>query len=223
MGRVVIVGGSVEAWDLAQAVPGAHVVLPGAERVARDWPGAVTSGLPARFEPDDLVVEAAHPCDAATALAVAARVYGRHLQLVRPAWRPGPRDRWRMVRDMRAARAALPAGARVLVTTGRADLVALRGVRARLLVRQLGAGPMPLGRALLGVGPFDAAQELQLLRRERIDMILTRNAGGAGGWPKLEAARRLGLPVVMVARPARPLGARVAHVEEALAWLQRNG
>lgn len=234
-GFVAIVGGSVEAWHLAQALPGARVFLPATERVARLWPAGggtvVTQGMPG---PEALsgavaLIEAAHPCDARSAnrAAASARAAGLpHLQLVRPEWRAGPRDRWFALRDVRQAR-ALPRATRVLVTLGRAELTALRGWQAHALVRRIGPArgggfPLPRGRFLSAPGPFSVADEIAMMRRERVDWLLLRNAGGSGGWPKLAAARALGLPVAMVARPRRPDGARVATVEEALAWLHRQ-
>lgn len=231
MSGTVIIGGSVEAWDLARRMPEAQVLLPVRERVARRWPGPVTCGpvtaerlraLGARH-----VVEAAHPCDARTAFAAAraADEAGvRVLHLVRPPWRAGPRDLWVPLRRARQAAAVIPPGARVLVTTGRDVLPDLRALRAHVLMRRIGGGPagLPLkhGRYLYGEGPFTEAEEVRLMRRERIDWLLVHNAGGTGGWPKLAAARRLHLPVAMLDRPPRPQGPRVATVEEALAWLK---
>ncbi len=233
MTGIVIIGGAAEAHDLARAMPGAHVRLPSRERVARRWPGMVSFGpVTAEWLRESgarAVVEAAHPCDAETAFAVAraARAAGLPLlQLVRPEWRPMRRDRWVPLRDVRAAAAVIPVSARVLVATGRAALPGLRALRAHVLMRRIGGGqaPLPLrrGRYLPADGPFTVHEEIRLLRRERIDWLMVHNAGGSGGWPKLEAARRLHLPVAMIARPRRPGGPRVATVKEALAWLRMH-
>jgi precorrin-6A/cobalt-precorrin-6A reductase len=70
--------------------------------------------------------------------------------------------------------------------------------------------------------PFDEAAERALMERERIDMVVTKNSGGAATYPKLAAARSLGLPVVVVARPETPLGVEeVTSAEAALDWLER--
>lgn len=229
MKGILIVGGSVEAHELAWALPGARVWLPGPERLARRWPGAVAGGaLRDALEGVRCVVEAAHPCDAATAFAVARAAEGLpRLQLVRPGWRGGRGDRWVRLRDLRAARRVIPEGARVLVTLGRGALPRLRGLRARLLVRRLveAAEPwsVPGGRVLAGVGPFPVDAEMRLMRKERVDWLLLHDAGGAGAWPKLAAARRLGLRVALVDRPRRPGGPRVHSVDAALHWLRQRG
>ncbi|MFW2542629.1 precorrin-6A/cobalt-precorrin-6A reductase [Primorskyibacter sp. 2E107] len=232
MSGIVIIGGAAEARDLAAALPDACVRLTAHERVAQSWTNPLSHGPVTadwlRATGARAVIEAAHPCDAATAFAAAraaAQLGLPRLQLLRPPWQPGPRDRWTALPRPEAAGHVIPASARVLITLGRAELSALRPLRATALVRRIGPAPtgFPLrrGRYLRSQGPFTVAHEIALLRRNRIDWLLLRNAGGPGGWPKLAAARHLGLPVAMVDRPRRPGGPRVQTIEEALAWLPR--
>lgn len=70
-------------------------------------------------------------------------------------------------------------------------------------------------------GPFTLAGELDLIRRHAIDVVVTKNSGGEMTAAKLEAAREIGLPVVMVWRPALPAGVRVvAAVDDAVRWVE---
>ena len=64
-----------------------------------------------------------------------------------------------------------------------------------------------------GRGPFSFDNELKLLQQEQIDIIVTKNSGGLSGKAKLLAARTLGLPVIVVRQPPRPLGARCNTIE----------
>ena len=57
------------------------------------------------------------------------------------------------------------------------------------------------------------------MQAHRIDCVVSRNAGGDATYAKIAAARDLGLPVVMLRRPAPPDGELVATVDAALAWL----
>ena len=71
---------------------------------------------------------------------------------------------------------------------------------------------------LLDRGPYTLAGERALDRRHAIDLVVTKDSGGAHTEAKLDAARERGLPVVVVRRPPRPDVPTVATVAEALAW-----
>ena len=72
-------------------------------------------------------------------------------------------------------------------------------------------------------GPFDPDDEFDLLRREGIEVLVSKNSGGDATAAKLVAARRLGLPVVMVSRPPKPDVESVAHIDQVLPWLVAQG
>jgi precorrin-6A/cobalt-precorrin-6A reductase len=76
---------------------------------------------------------------------------------------------------------------------------------------------MPRGwSVLLDRPPHDLESELDLLGRERITCLLSKNAGGDSTVAKLDAARQLGLTVVMIGRPFKPPCPTVSSVAEAL-------
>ena len=56
-------------------------------------------------------------------------------------------------------------------------------------------------KARLDYVSSDAAAEVLLFKTHDITHIVCRNSGGSGAYAKIEAARKLGLPVIMVARP----------------------
>ncbi|MBE0414896.1 precorrin-6A/cobalt-precorrin-6A reductase, partial [Yoonia sp.] len=60
-----------------------------------------------------------------------------------------------------------------------------------------------------------------LFRRLGVDVLIVKNAGGVASRTKLTAARQLGIPVLMIARP--PVGdwPVVSTVAEALDWVAR--
>lgn len=227
-GQVVILGGSAEARHLAERLGAqARLWLPDRDRTTGlGASGQGHLGVLARGASG--VVSAPHPCDVDTlrlAVRLARQLDLPFLRLARPAWRPTSRDRWIPLKSARDAAAHLPKGARVLVTLGRPALPELRALKqAYLYVRQLTDhhDPFPLrnGRYLHGIPPFTIEAEIALMRRFRIDAVLTRNAGGPGGWPKIAAARALGLPVYMIARPRITMGPEVTSVEAAMHWLE---
>ncbi|MYR46316.1 precorrin-6A/cobalt-precorrin-6A reductase, partial [Streptomyces sp. SID5910] len=67
----------------------------------------------------------------------------------------------------------------------------------------------PDTRVLLARGPFTVAGETAVLREHRIDVLVTKDSGGAATAAKLTAARDLALPVVVVRRPPPPEGVPV--------------
>ncbi len=148
------------------------------------------------------------------------------LRLERPPWKPRDGDRWTLVPDMAAAARAVPAlGRRVFLTVGRQELAAFAALRETwFLVRAIeppdGRTPLCNCTHIQGRGPFVEAAEADLLRHHRIDLLVSKNSGGAATYPKITATRRLGLPVLMVARPPAPPGDSVAGEEEALAWIE---
>jgi len=240
--RLLLLAGSTEASTLANRLAASGqlevvVSFAGRVRALARLPGTVrvggfggVDGLVRwlREAHLDALVDATHPFAARMpyqAAAACARVGVPYLRVVRPEWTAVPGDRWHQVPDLAAAASALEAlGARrVFLTTGRQELEPFAGVPGTwFLVRAIEhPDPMPLPRAevLLDRGPFDLVSENNILVGQRIDALVTKNSGGAAAAAKLEAARALSLPVVMVRRPpAASLGTPATSVHEAMAW-----
>ena len=237
--RVLVLGGTTEARDLAAALDAAGVdvttSLAGRTRDPRLPAGGVRTGgfggidgltaalAGTRGEPGvDLLVDATHPFAAAMtahAAAAAARAGVALVVLRRPGWVEGPGDRWTRVPTTTAAAGAVPAGSRVLLAIGRQGVGAFLDVDAWFLVRAIEAPAAlpPRAALLLGRGPFTLDGERALLDGHRIDVVVAKDSGGPTG-EKLVAARERGLPVVLVDRPPPPAGVRVvATVRDALA------
>jgi precorrin-6A/cobalt-precorrin-6A reductase len=145
------------------------------------------------------------------------------LRLERPAWRPGPGDRWTFVADESEAAALVPAEATVFLATGRQSLPAWTELRARqtfLRVIDPPTEPFPLpGAYVTARPPFDRAAEAALFARLGITHLVVKDAGGPDSRPKLDAARDLGIDVLVLPRPEPPQGLQtVRSVDEALAW-----
>ena len=174
------------------------------------------------------VVDATHPFAAQisrNAAAACAATGTRLIALQRPEWLPGPGDDWQAVADIPAAVAALPdAPARVFLAIGRQTLDAFAArpqhdYLLRLVDPPEGPLPLPRARVVVARGPFDLAGDMDLLREHAISHLVAKNAGGTGARAKLDAARTLGLPVVMIARPAMPACPVTASVAGVLDWL----
>ncbi len=222
--RLLILGGTTEATALCIALAGRPDVTPTlslAGRTARpvlpDIPSRIggfggVDGLATYLDREavEAVVDATHPFASrisAHAVAACGRCHVPLVAFTRPAWRPVHGQRWRTVPDLDAAADALGAvPRRVLLTVGRLGLAAfLRAPQHHYVVRTIDppdASELPPDhRLVLDRGPFRYADEDALMRRERIDALVTKNSGGQGAAAKLEAARNLDVPVIAIDRP----------------------
>ena len=234
--RVLVLGGTAEARAVAA------LLLDAGHDVTSSLAGRVTNprlpvgrvriggfGGPAglaehlRTERVDAVVDATHPFAvrmSAHAVQAAAEVGVDVVRLARPGWGDHPlAHTWSWVDDYDAAReTAQRLGGRPFLTTGRQTLPHFAAWRERpVLVRvvePLGVDAPPTWTVVRDRGPYDVAGETALLREHGVDVLLTKDSGGAYTSAKLDAAHRLGVAVVVVRRPAAPAATATASTPE---------
>jgi precorrin-6A/cobalt-precorrin-6A reductase len=176
----------------------------------------------------DAVIDATHPF--AVRISENARTACRrsHIPLVaftRPAWEQHGGDRWIEVDDVDAAVRALgDRPRRVLLTHGRLQLSAFaRSPQHTYIVRAIDRPAdimaLPRHHLILARGPFAKSAENQLMGDERIDIVVSKNSGGSATYAKIEAARELGIPVVMMRRPRIDGAAELFDVDAVMMWL----
>ncbi len=174
------------------------------------------------------VIDATHPFAAQMSRNAIDACAATDLPLValqRPEWQPEPGDRWTRLPDIAAAVAHLPeTPARVFLAIGRQTLAPFAArpehhYLLRLVDPPEGPLPLPQAEVVVDRGPFTVAGDTALLQRFRADLIVAKNAGGRGASAKIAAARGLGLPILMIDRPALPDRPTVATPAEALDWL----
>jgi precorrin-6A/cobalt-precorrin-6A reductase len=243
--RVLILGGTTEASALAQLIVGdrrfeATLSLAGRTSTPRPQPLATriggfggVDGL-ARFLGEhavDVVIDATHPYAdqiSANALGACRRTGVPLVSVARAAWQAEVGDRWQIVRNADEAAAALGSTPRrVFLSLGRLDLHAFAPAPHHHYVARTIDPPQqnvlpPDIRFLQARGPFDKAGETRLLRDEKIDIVVSKNSGGTATYAKIEAARELVLPIVMIARPEKAASHVVYSAEQAVAWLEQR-
>ncbi len=240
--RILIVGGTVEARNLADVLArrGCSVVtsLAGVTADAMKPAGKVriggfggAEGLKDFLRRDgiDAVADASHPFASQISAHICAATSELAIDLVRlerPAWLPQAGDQWTSVGSYRQAADALAPGAVALLTVGRRELASFLARRdVSGVVRAIGVPEAPLPEnwlLLVARPPLRLDSEIALLRRHGITVAVTKNAGGEATVAKLEAARALGLPVIVIERPQKP-SARVVHTVELAAAALDNG
>ncbi|MDR6175567.1 precorrin-6A/cobalt-precorrin-6A reductase [Nocardioides zeae] len=243
---ILVLGGTAEARDLAARLvaEGRSVVSSLAGRVARPRlpVGEVrvggfggVDGLGRWLVEHEVaaVVDATHPFArviSANAVAACAARGVPLLRLERPGWAALPgADAWTWVDDVAgAARAAAGIGARPFLTIGRQGLdECVEPLRAAAVLARVVDPPeieVPAAwRVLLDRGPYTLEGERALLTEHGADVLVTKDSGGPLTQAKLDAARELGLPVVVVRRPsAHHPGDLAPDVPTALAWVARR-
>jgi precorrin-6A/cobalt-precorrin-6A reductase len=179
------------------------------------------------------LINATHPFAeriSANAIAATAATSIPLMRLLRPAWIARHDDRWIAARHAaEAAELCRREGGRVFLTLGSGELEAFADIHnVHFLVRMVDVpDTLPLGdyRVIAARGPFLLQEELNLLKQHHIGLVVAKNSGGDATYAKIEAARRLGLPVIMIERPAIALDPRspaVGNVADVVAWVQRG-
>ncbi|QIO99711.1 cobalt-precorrin-6A reductase [Bradyrhizobium symbiodeficiens] len=240
MTRALILGGTADASLLAAEVGraglGAVYSYGGRTRAPADQPlptriggfGGV-SGLADYIRSEGIthVIDATHPFAAEmsrNAVAACAQTSTPSIALERAPWTRAPGDNWIEVADVSAAAAALPeAPAKVFLGIGRQHIAPFAAKPQHTYTLRFVDPPDALlpfaADVIVSRGPFLLNGELEMMRERGIGWIVARNSGGDGARAKIDAARVLGLPVIMISRPQLPERLRVESVAEIMQWL----
>jgi len=239
--NLLILGGTTEARSLCKTVAsaGLSATVSLAGRVERPAPQGVptrvggfggVAGL-AQYLNDHAithVIDATHPFAAqmsGNATDACAQTGTQLVALTRAPWQARPQDRWRHVPDIAGAVAALGGPPkRVLLAIGRMHLPDFAANPQHSYLLRLvdpPAGPLdfPDATVIVDRGPFTLSGDRALLSEHRIDLVVSKNAGGTGAQAKILAARELKLPVLMIDRPAIPPRAEAHSVAQVMRWL----
>jgi len=147
-------------------------------------------------------------------------------RLTREPWVAETGDDWENVENIAQAAESIPIGARAFVTTGRQELEPYFNRNdIWILVRVIDMPTKQLalekGKIIAGRGPFSIEDEVELMRGYAVNLLVSKNSGGQSSYGKIIAARRLGLPVVMVRPPELLLETVNCYsINEAAEWLK---
>ena len=174
-----------------------------------------------REESIDVIADATHPFAAqisAHGYAAAQNCRIRYVRLERPAWQAQAADAWTLVTNAGEAAGIIPPNMRVLLTIGRKEIspfVARHDLSGVIrMIEPPEHPPSARWKLMLARPPFTAEQEKAMMRAHDITVLVTKNAGGANMTGKLQAARELGIMVVMIERPQKPPAETATTPEE---------
>jgi len=178
------------------------------------------------------VIDATHPFAAQmsrNAVIACAQAHVPLMALTRPPWVARTGDNWTHVPDIQGAVGALDlAACRVMLAVGRIQLQNFvpnhqHFYLLRLVDPPVIAPPFPRCHVVVSRGPFTAENDLNLMQKHRINLLVSKNAGGSGAYAKITAARRLDLPVIMIERPPILKRMETNSVTDVLTWINHIG
>lgn len=230
MTRILLLGGTGDALKIARRLTSQHFYsLAGLGKTPTDlhcqvrvggfsnekFNGAVGMAQFTAAQRIELIIDATHPYAArisANAASAAQQSAIAYWALRRPAWLPQAGDSWREVDDWLALIDQLAQFRRPFFTLGREPLAHLDNIPSaqfwtiRCLETQIDTLQMNTGRAhIIGArGPFTIDNERKLFVDNRFDVLISKNSGGDATEAKLQIAREMQLPVLMLKRPALP-------------------
>ncbi len=238
--RALILGGTTEANLLAVAIASARLAAiysyGGRTRSPAHQPlptrvggfgGARGLADYIRCEGITHVVDATHPFAVEMSRKAAAACTATRTPLIaleRSPWERASGDNWIEVADVASAVAVLPEDpARVFLAIGRQHIAPFGARRQHAYTLRFvdpPEGTLPFdAEVIVSRGPFTFESELEMVRTRGIEWIVARNSGGHGARAKIDAARVLGLPLIMISRPRLPERPRVESVTQVMQWL----
>lgn len=241
--RVLILGGTSEAHEIARRLADDNSLrvmssLAGSVKHPRIPDGLVriggfggVDGLISFLHSEGIgaVIDATHPFAARISDNAEEACKQAGVPLIvfaRAPWTKHEADRWHPAPDMEHAAAYIAKrSGRVFLAIGRQHADAFASCsQSWFLIRAIDppSGPLPANmKLLLARGPFLVEDEVRLLRDHAIDCVVAKNSGGIATYAKIEAARVLRIPVVIVDRPKSHSVATVNELDGVVAHLRR--
>ncbi|MEP5731486.1 MAG: cobalt-precorrin-6A reductase [Sulfitobacter sp.] len=241
MTRALLLGGTTEASQMARvlAEAGVKAVFSYAGRTQSPVPQPLpmrvggfggVSGLSRYLRSQHIshVIDATHPFAEGMSRNAIEACHSAHVPLVRlerPAWVPAPRDNWTMLSRLEDIPDALPdLPTRVFLAIGKQHLALFmtkpqHHYLLRLVDEPDGTLPLPSADVVIARGPFDVDGDHALMQSHDITHVVAKNSGGTGARAKLDAARILGLQVLMAQRPLLPRHTVATTPREVMQWL----
>ena len=240
--NLLILAGTTEANVLANKIAeaGINAVLSYAGRVERVKPQPLSKrvggfggvmGLCAYLKSQAVthVVDATHPFAVQMsrhAVDACAKVGIPLLAIQRPPWLAQEGDYWIEVNNISEAVKKLGRPrCNVMLALGRKHISKFSiHPQHRYILRLVDPPKNDISLAdfecIVSRGPFTYTEDLKLFKKHKINILVSKNSGGSATKSKIEAARTLAFPVVMINRPIlHRVRQEVVTVEEAVQWV----
>lgn len=236
---ILILGGTSEAYQLAEILHDKQIncvtSLAGRTSSPRlpmgKWriggfggvSGLMTYLLTAKI---NLIIDATHPF--ARQITDNARQAARItkiplIRLERPLWKQQKGDIWTNTKNIDEALTIIPKDKNILLALGRKQLARFANRKEAIFFARMINYPDNQDAfkniEFIISPPTDCASEKELFLSKNIDCIVCRNSGGSVSYGKIEAARELCIPVIMIERTAVSNIMTVHSVDDILNYL----
>jgi len=156
------------------------------------------------------------------------------LVLNRPPWVKHSKDQWievssvenavKYLKNVEKKTGSLFSTGSIFLTTGNKELWLFQNsLNYHFLVRTVEEPELvsewPQATFLKDRGPYTLENEIKLLKKHKISMLVAKNSGGISTYAKIEAARHMKIPVLMVRRPEMITAKSCQTVNEAVDWV----
>ena len=187
-----------------------------------------------------LMVDATHPFAekiTKNALLASSDLGLPFLILNRPPWVKHCNDQWievsrlknaiKYLKNIEKKTGSLFSNGSIFLTTGNKELWLFQNfLNFHFLVRTVEEPEIisewPEATFIKDRGPYSLENEIKLLKKHKISMLIAKNSGGISTYAKIEAARNLMIPVLMVRRPEMINAKSCQTVNEAVEWVNLN-
>ena len=184
-----------------------------------------------------LLVDATHPFAeniSKNALLASSEIGIPLLVFKRPPWVKQYNDQWievssvenavKYLKNVEKKTGSLYSTGSIFLTTGNKELWLFQNfLNYHFLVRTVEEPELvsewPQATFLKDRGPYTLENEIKLLKKHKISMLVAKNSGGISTYAKIEAARYFKIPVLMVRRPEMITAKSCQTVNEAVDWV----
>ncbi len=216
--KILLLGGTSDAISLAKQLIKLNIeIIYSIAGIVRSPPlscqihtGGFNARMPEYLQTNQitLLIDATHPYAiniSHQAQQSCQQINIKYLQYIRPAWKPQPNDQWYSFNNFTQLLGMLQQYQRPFFALGREvfDYIDKIPKHQHWLVRTASYQEKthPQLNCIHLIGGFSLDDELSLLQKNKIDVLICKNSGGTKVSCKLSAAKQLSIPVFMKIRP----------------------
>lgn len=147
------------------------------------------------------------------------------IRFERPEWQPHADDQWHPVTNLQTALALLPSNTTAFFAGSPKKAAPLADrPDVTFVVRTLTPPDVQLRlsniRYVLGAPAQCVDEEIELFQNHQVQWVISKNSGGCASFAKMEAARKLRLPVLMLKRPGHTIQHRLSSARALMSLLK---